>query len=91
MARVVVTLDIMPEDVNVNLEFIQKEAGKKIAAFGGDVGKVEIEPIAFGLKKLKIFFVMDENKGSTESLEKELSSMNGISSVTVSDVRRTVG
>ena len=91
MAKVVVTLDIMPESPDVNLEELQKQAEKKIAAFGGGVGKVLIEPVAFGLNKLKLFFVMDEAKGSTESLENDLSALSGVSSVVVSDVRRTIG
>ncbi|MBI4141660.1 elongation factor 1-beta [Candidatus Woesearchaeota archaeon] len=91
MAKVVVTLDVMPESLDVNLESLQKEAEKKISAFGGDVHKVTVEPVAFGLKKLKIMFVMEESKGSTEPLENELSGLQGVSSVTVSDVRRTVG
>ena len=91
MARVVVTIDIMPEDPAINLKFLQKEAEQKIKAFGGDIGKVLIEPIAFGLKVLKILFIMDENKGSTDPLEKTIMDLQGVSSAKVSDVRRTVG
>lgn len=91
MDKVVVTLDIMPVAPDVNLESLQKQAEKKISAFGGEVGKVLVEPVAFGLKKLKIFFVMDEGKGSTEPLEKEVSGINGVNSAVVSDVRRAVG
>ncbi|MBI4140910.1 elongation factor 1-beta [Candidatus Woesearchaeota archaeon] len=91
MAKVVVTLDIMPDSPDVNLEELQKLAEKKIVAFGGGVGKVLVEPVAFGLNKLKLFFVMDEAKGSTESLENDLSALTGVSSVVVSDVRRAIG
>lgn len=91
MARVVVTIDIMPADPNVNLEELQKKAEEKIKKFGGDIGKVTIEPVAFGLNVIKILFVMDEAKGSTEPLEQELATLQGISSAQVSDVRRAVG
>lgn len=91
MARVIVTIEIMPESPDTNLETLQKQAEPKITAFGGGVGKVVIEPVAFGLKVLKLFFIMDENKGSTEPLEKEISQIPGIASVTVTDVRRALG
>ena len=91
MARVVVTIEIMPDDIATNLETLQNEAEKKITAFGGDVGKVMVEPVAFGLKVIKILFVMDEAKGTTDPLEKSIAELKGVSSVKVSDVRRTVG
>lgn len=91
MARVIVTIDLMPEDPAINLTILQKSAEEKIKNFGGDIGRTSIEPIAFGLKMLKIMFIMDENKGSTEPLEKSLSEIQGVKSVNVSDVRRTIG
>lgn len=91
MARVVVTMDIMPADPNINLTVLQQEAEKKIKAFGGDVGKVSIDPIAFGLKMVKIMFIMDENKGNTDPLENDIMKITGVSSAKVSDVRRTIG
>ena len=91
MARIVVTMDIMPGDPKINLEKLQKDAEKKIIAFGGDIGKVLVEPIAFGLNVVKIMFIMDENKGSTDPLEQSIMELAGVSSAKVSDVRRTVG
>jgi elongation factor 1-beta len=91
MARMVVTLKIMPDSPDTNLDAIETKAKHKIAEFGGDVGKVEIEPIAFGLKALKIYFIMDESIGSTESLEENIAKVSGVSSVETFDVRRTIG
>ena len=63
MAKVVVTLKIMPDSPKVNLDVLQKAALKKIKdAIGDTETKVEKEAIGFGLNALKIFFVMDENK-----------------------------
>ena len=53
--------------------------------------KTEQEPIAFGLKALKITFVMDEDKGSTDPLEETLKNLDGVNSVETIDVRRAVG
>lgn len=91
MAQVVVTMKIMPDNPEVDLAKLREEAEKKTKEFGGDVGKVEEEPVAFGLKSLNVLFVMDENQGSTESLEKSVAEIEGVASVEITDVRRAVG
>jgi len=92
MANVVITIKIMPESPEIDLSAIEEEAKKKIAAFAGEGDvKAEQEPIAFGLKALKILFVMDESKGSTEELEKDIAGVEGVNSVEVVDVRRAIG
>lgn len=91
MAQVVVTLKIMPESPEVDLTKLEEKIKEKIEVFGGDVGKVEQEPIAFGLKALKLIFVMDESIGSTETLEEDVKKLKGIQSVEVTDVRRAIG
>lgn len=92
MVNVVITLRVMPESPNVNLENLQKKVLNKINKFTGNKEtKTEIEPVAFGLKALKIIFVMDENKGSTEKLENKINLIDGVKSVEVIDVRRAIG
>ena len=91
MAQVVVTFKIMPESPTVNLQHIAAQATKMIEHFGGKVGKTEEEPIAFGIKALNIYFVMDESKGTTDSVEEKISAIPGVNSVEVTDVRRTIG
>ena len=91
MADVVITFKIMPGGVDVDLNKIVNSIKKVVKKFGGDVGRVEEEPIAFGLKALKIIFVIDENKGGTDELEEEISKLKGVKSVNVVDVRRAIG
>ena len=91
MASVVITMKIMPVSPEVNLDEIEVKAKEMIANFGGNVGKTVIEPIAFGLKAVILFFIMDENKGSTDDLETDLNKIEGVNSVEVTDVRRTIG
>lgn len=92
MANVVVTLRIMPQSTDVDLSKIEAEAKKEIIAFcNSKEFKTEIQPIAFGLKALNIFFVMDESIGSTEALEQRISRIESVESVEVTDVRRAVG
>lgn len=92
MADVVVTLNIMPENPNIDLNVLEKKALKKIKEFSGlDNHKTEIKPVAFGLKMLSIMFVMPESKGATDELEEDLKKIAGVASVEVADVRRTIG
>ena len=92
MARVVVTLKIMPESPETDLSSIEEQAKAKIADFSqNNETKTEQEPIAFGLKALKITFVMDESKGSTDALEENIKKIDGVNSVEAIDVRRAIG
>ena len=91
MAVVVVTLKIMPDSPDTNLDSLAESATEKIAAFGGKVGRTIVEPVAFGLKSLTLLFTMQEDKGSTDSLETDISQIEGVTSVQVTDVRRVVG
>jgi elongation factor 1-beta len=92
MTNVIVTLKIMPESVEVDLENLKNKLLDIIKEFAGEGDtKTEEEPIAFGLKALKILFIMDESLGSTETLEESIKAVEGIQSVEVTDVRRAIG
>ena len=92
MAKAVVTLKIMPDAVEADLAAIEAAALVKIRAWsGGDDTKTEIEPVAFGLKAIRILFVMDESKGSPEDLERDIESLDGVMSCETVDVRRAIG
>jgi len=81
----------MPESPDVDLDAIKEKADNEIKSFGGEIGKVEKEPVAFGLIALKLIFVSDESKGSTEQLEENVSKLDGVASVQITDVRRALG
>lgn len=81
----------MPESPDTDLAALGAKATKEISKYGGSVGKTEQVPIAFGLKSLNLIFVSDESKGSTDKLEKEISMIDGVASVEVTDVRRAIG
>jgi len=92
MANVIVTLKIMPQSPEADLDRIIGSVKEKIAEFAGEgETRTEIEPIAFGLKAVKLLFVMDEARGSTESLELEVAKIDDVNSVEITDVRRAVG
>ncbi len=85
------TVRIMPSAPDVSLVEIKEKACALIQKFGGNVGRSEEQAVAFGIRALNIIFVMDEKKGGTEPLEKQISEIEGVNSVEVSDVRRAVG
>jgi elongation factor 1-beta len=92
MANAIATVKIMPESPEVDLAKVEEEAKKLIADFAGEgETKSEIEPVAFGLKALKIIFVMDEAKGSPDPVAEKITALEGVNSAEISDVRRAVG
>ncbi len=91
MAKAIITLKIMPISPEVDMEQLEVVCMEKIVGFTGKTEtKVDIEPIAFGLKALNIKFVMDEDLGSTETLEKTIEDLDNVSSVEVTDMRRAI-
>jgi len=96
MASVIVTIKIMPSSPDVDLDALYDKSTEKINSFidekhkNGEIRK-ELEPIGFGLTALKILFVMDENIGSTDKLEENIKSLEGVESVETTDVRRALG
>ena len=92
MGTAVVTVKVMPESVDVDLEKIQEEVTKIVKEFAGDRDtKAEIEPVAFGLKALNYIFVMDEDLGSPDVVAEKVQELEGVQSAEVSDVRRAIG
>ena len=91
MATVVVTLKIMPDSPETDIDGIIVSVSEAVRDFGGEVGKAFSEPVAFGLKAAVVLFTIPEEKGSTEELEKKISGIAEVSSVQVTDVRRTIG
>ncbi len=92
MADIVITLKIMPNSPEVDLSKVEEQALAKIKDFAGiDNHKSEQENVAFGLKALKIMFVMSEDVGTTDPLEENISKIEGVNSVEVTDVRRAIG
>ena len=82
---------MMPEDTETDLSMIREKAKEISKTFGADLlDKDEIEPVAFGLKALKLMFMLDESKGS-EELTNQLSTIPCVNSAEVVDMRRALG
>jgi len=91
MARVVITVTINPDSPDVDLKKLEEEAKGRIEEFGADYGRTELEPIGFGLKAVKIIFIMDESKGVPDELVESIAKLAGVASARITDVRRTIG
>ena len=94
MASAIVTLKLMPESPETDMDKMTEDAKKKISDFTEESSeqiKVEKEPIAFGLVALKLMFVIDEDKGLPDSFTEDLESIENVSSVEVVDFRRALG
>ena len=92
MAYAVVTITIMPESPDSDLVALEKEAHDLIKAFNDNrETKIEIKPIAFGLKSINITFMVDEKKGSPDQVSEKIAKLNNVSSAEVTDVRRALG
>ena len=79
MGNVAVTLKIMPESPDIDLEKTKDEISKKI-----EIKDSRIESIAFGLKALKVLVVIPD-KGVDE-LKGNLKNIDGISEVEVESI-----
>ena len=91
MARVIVTLKIMPESPEVDLNGIEEKAKAIVSDFGGTIMNVEKQPIGFGIVAVMLKFNMDEAKGDIEPLEKLVSTIEGVESVNVFAISRAFG
>jgi translation elongation factor aEF-1 beta len=78
---------IMPESPEVDLKVIEEAAKKIVEDFGGNNKEYEIEPVAFGLKALIVFFFYPDDK-STEHLEEEFSKIPNVQSAQLVDMRK---
>lgn len=92
MAKVIVTVKIMPVSPDVDLDAVEKIAKEKIAAFAGEgETKTTVEPVAFGLNSVNIIFVMEESIGSPDVVADQINEIENVQSAEISDVRRAIG
>ena len=90
VAKVAVFLRIFPEDISTSLENIVKEIEQKLPQ-GYSLKAWDEEPIAFGLKALRLLITMpEEMEGGTEPLEQLISQVPGVSQVEVLMVHRVL-
>lgn len=78
---------LMPESPDADLDKIQEEAKKIVEEFGGTNKEYEIQPIAFGLKAVIVFFFYPDDK-DPESLEEKFAAIENVASAQLDDMRK---
>jgi len=90
MGTALITIKVMPESPESDLEAIQNKAKQIIDEQGGKNASSKTEPIAFGLNAILLNFAMDESL-SQDSFEAPLKEIEQVNSVEVIDFRRAFG
>lgn len=91
MAKVMVFLRVLPIDVEVDMEVLKNKIQTAIIKLGTGFAlqSYRIEPIAFGLKALRLAVVMpEETEGGTYVLEETVRNVEGVGEVEVEFVSR---
>lgn len=83
MGKVAVTFRVMPSDVEVDLQQVQSRIRESLH---GRLKKLEVKPVAFGLKALEAIVVLDDAAGEMEQVEALLSEIPGVGGVEATEV-----
>jgi elongation factor 1-beta len=88
MAQVAVILRVLPSSIDVSLDDLKAKIEESLPQ-GYEVKSSGVEPIAFGLKALKLVIAMpEETEGGTEALEQALRSLPEVDEVEIEAVHR---
>ena len=89
MGTVILTMRMMPKDAEVDIERWKDEV-KNIIGKYGELLNAEVEPIAFGLKALKITFSLEDKEGLMDNVENELKTIEGVGELSVVSMGRSL-
>lgn len=78
---------LMPVSPEADLEAIKDSAKKIVDEFGGTNKEYEVEPVAFGLKAIIVFFFYPDDQ-DPEPLEKKFAEIENVNSVQLIDMRK---
>lgn len=82
MGDVGIAIKVMPSSPEINLEEVSKKIKEKI-----NVQDFRIEPLAFGLKALKILVVVPDKEGAnTDKIENMIKQIEGVETVEIENV-----
>jgi len=88
MSDVQVKLKVMPEE-STDLDDLRGSVKASIPE-GAELAATEEEPVAFGLKALMVVVVVPDAEGGSEAVEEALADLEGVQSVQVVDLSRTM-
>ncbi len=92
MAMIILTYRIMPESGEIEYSELEKVSRETIEGYDSSVKIKSVEEynVGFGLKAVKVYFSMDEKKGSDE-LEEKLRSLEQVGEVVIESMSRALG
>lgn len=85
MAEVIVTLRILPKNVEVDLNKLEDKV-----KFIVKPEKIQREPIAFGLVALKITKLIPDASGELEEIENKLKAIEEVGQIEVTELTRSL-
>lgn len=84
MAKVLLTIQVMPKSAEVKLDAI-KDAIKAQTDIG-EIKEITEEAIAFGLKAVKVLTLVDDTGGVSDKIEAKLRSIKDVQEARVVDL-----
>lgn len=86
MGEVIVSIKVMPRDIDVNLDDLERKIKSLISP-----ERIERRPVAFGIVAIHVTkFVPDEGGGLVDKLEEKLKSIQEVGEIEVVEVTRSL-
>jgi len=86
MGKVIITLRIMPEDLDVDIDSILDKVKEEISKIGGNYLQHYTKPLAFGINAIEVKFTYPDKEFKEEEFIERVSSIKGVSSVEIINV-----
>ncbi len=92
MSKVMVDLKVLPESPEVDYEELAETVREKLEGLDivESIEGIDEEPIAFGLKAIRVKVVVPDAEGGTDRLEETLKEIDDVKQVEVVSASRTL-
>ena len=80
MGKIIIVYKIFPAESTVDLEVLKEKITQKLSDIAS-IKKFAEEPIAFGLKALKVNMVLPEKEGIADETEKRMATIEGVGQI----------
>jgi elongation factor 1-beta len=80
LGKIIIVYKIFPSESTVDLEVLKEKITKELADVAS-IKRFAEEPIAFGLKALKVNMVLPEEEGIANETEKRMAAIEGVGQI----------